>query len=79
MSNSVMLISLILINLPQSREGKHGAQGHTAITELIMDPKRVGQSECAKEIEKQRIAKGMRVLAGIFGKLKYSLLLKSSL
>lgn len=45
MSNSGMLISPILINLLQSREGMHRAQGRTAITELIMDPKRVGQSE----------------------------------
>lgn len=78
MSNSGILISPILINLLQSREGKHRAQGRTAITELIMDPKRVGQSECTKEREKQRIAKGMRELAGIFGKLKNSFLLKSS-
>lgn len=67
MSNSGMLISPILINLPQSREGMHRAQGRTAITELIMDPKRVGQSEWARERE---IAKRMRALAGITRNLR---------
>lgn len=64
------------------RRAERGSTGHRGAQQSqnsLWTPKRLGQSEWATEREKDRIAKGMRVLAGISGKLKNSLLLKSSL